>query len=241
MAIAFIFTASVSLTGQAMASGEAASTMSPDSALKTLKDGNARFVAGKSEHPRADSKRRKETVEGGQHPFAVVLACSDSREAVELIFDQGIGDLFVVRVAGNVSDTDEIGSIEYGAGHLNAPLLVVLGHTKCGAVTAVVKEEKVHGSIPELVDNIVPAVARARAKKIVGDVLIHEAIKMNVFQSIEDLFKRSGETRELVRSGKLKVVGAVYDLEKGTVDWLGEHPDQGKLTSTAVEGHEHHR
>jgi len=209
----------------------AASKLTPDEAIRQLKVGNARYVSGKITHPRQDSARRAE-VSKGQNPFAVILSCSDSREPVELLFDQGIGDLFVVRVAGNVADTDEIGSIEYGAGHLGSPVVVVLGHTKCGAVTAVVKGEKVHGSIPALVDNIIPAAkkakdaARSRAKT---EEIIEEAIKANVMQSIEDLFKKSSEVAELVEEKKLKVVGAVYNLDTGSIEWLGEHPDQSKL------------
>lgn len=211
------------------AAHSAAPAITPDQALKTLKDGNARYIAGKSLNLRRDAKRRAETVSGGQHPFAVILSCSDSREPVEILFDQGIGDLFVVRVAGNVADIDELGTMEYGADHLGAPLIVVLGHSKCGAVTAVVKGEHVHGNIPMLVDNIIPAAAKSKAKNLKGDDLIADAVKSNVMQSIEDTFKKSDALRERVAGGKLKIVGGVYDLEKGTVEWMGEHPDQARL------------
>lgn len=207
----------------------AAPSVTPDQALKNLKDGNARYTSGKSQAPRRDAKRRAETVSGGQHPFAIILSCADSREPVEILFDQGIGDLFVVRVAGNVADVDELGTMEYGADHLGSPLIVVLGHTKCGAVTAVVKGETVHGNIPALVDNIVPAAKKVKDKGVTGDAAIPEAIKANVMQSIEDTYKNSDILRERVAAGKLKIVGGVYDLEKGTVEWMGEHPDQGKL------------
>ncbi|MBI5816745.1 MAG: carbonic anhydrase [Nitrospinae bacterium] len=207
------------------------SAPSPDGALMLLKEGNDRYVSGKSTHPRQDAARRGEVAKG-QNPFAVILSCSDSREPVELIFDQGIGDLFIVRIAGNVADTDEIGSIEYGAGHLKSPLVVVLGHTKCGAVTAVVKGEKVHGSIPKLVDNIIPAAKKAKAAKLDAkstDEVVAEAIKTNVFQSIEDLLKKSGEVAELMKKGELKVIGAVYDIESGKIEWLGPHPEQARF------------
>jgi carbonic anhydrase len=218
-----------SATPAAGGAHSAAPAVTPDQALQNLKDGNARYVAGKSQNLRRDARRRAETVAGGQHPFAVVLSCSDSREPVEILFDQGIGDLFVVRVAGNVADVDELGTMEYGADHLGAPLIVVLGHSKCGAVTAVVKGEHVSGNIPQLVDNIIPAAAKSKAKNLTGDALIADAVKSNVMQSIEDTFKNSDVLRERVAGGKLRIVGGVYDLEKGAVEWLGEHPDQGKL------------
>src|SRR5688572_4328071 len=139
----------------------AATMLSGEDALTALKDGNTRYIAGKPIHPNQDAARRT-TVAKGQNPFATVLTCSDSRVPVELLFDQGLGDTFVVRVAGNVSDTDEVGSIEYGVGHLNTPLLVVMGHTSCGAVKAVLEGLQVHGSIPALVDNITPAIAQAK-------------------------------------------------------------------------------
>src|SRR5688572_3946938 len=110
-----------------------------DASLMLLKEGNARYASGKSQHPHLDAERRSSTVSQGQEPFATILACSDSRDPVELIFDRGVGDLFVVRVAGNVAGISELASVEYGVGHLNTPLLIVMGHTKCGAVTAVVK------------------------------------------------------------------------------------------------------
>ena len=222
-----------SATPAAGGAHSAAPAVTPDQALQNLKDGNARYVAGKSQNLRRDARRRAETVAGGQHPFAVVLSCSDSREPVEILFDQGIGDLFVVRVAGNVADVDELGTMEYGADHLGAPLIVVLGHSKCGAVTAVVKGEHVSGNIPQLVDNIIPAAAKSKAKNLQDDALIADAVKSNVMQSIEDTFKNSGVLSERVAAGKLKVIGGVYDLEKGTIEWLGEHSDQARLVGDA--------
>lgn len=242
LALSIISASVISFGGMAYASG-GESAVTPDQALANLKEGNARYVSGKSEHPRQDAKRRAETVSGGQHPFAIVLSCADSREPVEILFDQGIGDLFVIRVAGNVADIDELGTMEYGADHLGAPLIVVLGHTKCGAVTAVVKGESVHGNIPQLVDNIVPAAKKVKDKGVSGDSAIPEAIKANVMQAIEDTFKHSEILRGRVAAGKLRIVGGVYDLEKGSVEWLGEHPDQAKLAGAAPAasgGHHHH-
>jgi len=213
-----------------------ATSLTSADALQALQEGNSRYVAGSPAHPNQDAARRA-AVAAGQDPFVTVLACADSRVPVEVLFDQGIGDVFVVRVAGNVSDTDEVGTIEYGVGHLNTPLLVVLGHTGCGAVKAVLDGAEVHGSIPALVDNIVPAVERARVTAP-GAALFAQAVKLNVWQSIDDLFLQSAEVRELVRHGKLRVVGAVYDLASGSVEWLGAHPEQARLlTYTQGEGH----
>ncbi len=207
-----------------------ADELSPNDALARLTEGNARFVDGRMTFPNSDEQRREETLKA-QHPFAVVLTCSDSRVPVEYVFDQGIGDVFTIRVAGNVSDTDEIGTIEYGVEHLEAPLLVVMGHSSCGAVTAVVKGTKLGGELPGLVDNIRPAVraVRQRTPRPTGDALIAEAIKANVFQSMSDLFHNSEIVRERVQHDQLKVVGAIYDLSSGKVEWLGTHPEQKAL------------
>jgi carbonic anhydrase len=212
-----------------------------DEALVTLKEGNARFIAGESTFPNLDQDRRCFTTDGGQHPYVSVLSCADSRVPPELIFDAGIGDLFVVRVAGNVADTDEIGTLEYGAGHLGTPLIVVLGHTKCGAVTAVVNNASVHGSIPKLVDNIAPAVAEARAKfgGVTEARFVQYAIRANVFQSVKDVLSRSEEIRGLVSEGKVQIVGAVYDIHNGTIEWLGEHPQQTALLGAPAQPVDH--
>ena len=228
------------LLGAALLPASAATTLSSDQALQALKEGNARYVAGKPLHPNQDAARRT-SVATGQNPFVTVLSCADSRVPVELLFDQGIGDTFVVRVAGNVSDTDEVGTIEYGVGHLKTPLVVVLGHTGCGAVKAVLEGATVHGSIPALVDNIAPAVARAKAANpgASGAALLGAAVNANVWVSIDDLFQRSAEVRELVTSGNLKVVGAVYDLESGQISLLGSHPEQTRLLAyTSSASHE---
>jgi methyl-accepting chemotaxis protein len=210
--------------------GADAALPSPDEAIQRLTEGNTRYAAGKPQHPHQDAERRADAVKG-QNPFVSVLSCADSRVPVEVLFDQGIGDTFVVRVAGNVVDTDEIGTLEYGVGHLNTPLLVILGHTSCGAVKAVVEGAQVHGSIPALVDNIAPAVAQARAAHpdATGPALINAAVQANVWVAADDLFKRSAEVRQLVAAGKLKVVGAIYHLDSGEVKWLGPHPEQPRL------------
>lgn len=220
---------------EAAASAEVApdpdATGGADASLDRLRDGNSRYVLGESTFPRADASRRYETVSEGQHPFATILSCADSRVPPELIFDAGIGDLFVVRVAGNVADVDEIGTIEYGTEHLQTPVVVVMGHTACGAVTAVANGAELHGHLAELTNNIQPAVANARREnpKLTGERLVTQSIRWNVRQAQSDLIEHSETIRGLVSAGKLKVVGAIYDLHSGSVLWLGEHPDQASL------------
>jgi len=202
---------------------------SPDEVIKMLKEGNERFYTGKATYPHMDAARielaGKENQ--GNYAYATVLSCSDSRVPVELLFDTGVMDIFVVRVAGNVCDTDETGSIEYGLAHVNTPLLVVLGHTQCGAVTAVVhavhgEGHKLERNIPLLVDNIIPAVKRAmkQQKEAHGDAVIPFAIEENVWQAVDDLFMKSPAVRNIVKEGKAKVIGAIYDVGTGKVKWL---------------------
>lgn len=208
-----------------------AQSLSPEQAQRRLDDGNARFATGRSVNPRSDATRRHETAEQGQRPFATILTCADSRVPVERIFDQGLGDVFVVRVAGNICDNDEAATIEYGAGHLKTPLLVVMGHSQCGAVKAAVTEAPVEGQIRTIVDQIDPAVRSARQQNplLKGDALLDSAIQANVMHSIAELLGESEEIRGLVREDRLRVVGAVYDIAGGRVNWLGRHPDEKTL------------
>ena len=225
------------LLPQCTGGGQTARTESgaekPDAgqALALLKEGNQRFVQGKSMHPNtnADRLRQAGTENQADHAYATIITCSDSRVPVELIFDAGIMDVFVVRVAGNVCDVDEIGSIEYGMCHVHTPLLVILGHKQCGAVTAVFQALHGHGhalerNIPPLVDNIRPAVQRAADlhPEIHGQAIIPYAIEENVWQAMEDLFMNSPAVRDLVGKGRAKVVGAVYDVGNGKIEWLDE-------------------
>lgn len=194
----------------------------PQDALKRLKEGNLRYVAGTSTFPNLNAARRQDVTANGQHPIATVVGCSDSRCPVEFIFDQGIGDIFVVRVAGNVCANDEIGSIEFGVIHAGSPLCVVLGHSHCRAVTTVASNAEVHGSIPKLVEPINRPVAQARADlpdaSLAG--LVAHATKLNVLQAIADLKSGSPAIRQMEDEGKVMVVGAIYDIESGAVEWL---------------------
>lgn len=210
--------------------GECCQILSPRQALDRLKEGNRRFAEGKRVHPNQNPVYLK-TIAGSQHPFATVISCSDSRVPVEHIFDVGFGDLFVIRIAGNVCATDEVGSIEYGVQYLETPILVVLGHSNCGAVTAVVEEQDVSGNIPALVAPIGTAVETAIRENpdLSGEDLVPSAITANVCQALADLFLTSPIARQRVKDGKLEVVGAFYELETGQVKWLGRHPEQDRL------------
>lgn len=186
-----------------------------DSALTELKSGNDHHVAHRYQHPHETLERQRQLA-SAQNPHAEILSCSDSRVPPEIIFDQGLGDLFVVRVAGNVATDVELGSLEYGAEHLHVPLLVVLGHEHCGAVTAAVQGGKPEGHIGALVNLILPAVEKSRGMP--GD-LVENSVKTNVEMVVRQL-RSDPMLAELVHEGKLKVVGAVYSLETGAVTWL---------------------
>ena len=187
-----------------------------DSALARLKEGNTRFIEGKSVRPHQDLQRIKE-VSLGQNPFAIIVGCSDSRVPSEIIFDQGLGDLFIVRTAGQVSTFASWGSIEFGNAVLGANLIVVMGHTKCGAVAAACKIPDVPGHIVTLINAIKPAAQLA--KKQTGDE-VENAVKINVAMQVQQLQNLEPVLTKAVQNGKLKIVGAVYDLETGKVTFL---------------------
>ncbi|HEY2585365.1 MAG TPA: carbonic anhydrase [Tepidisphaeraceae bacterium] len=188
-----------------------------DQAFEWLKAGNARFVSGHPIHPHDNTGRRVELT-ASQHPYAIVLGCSDSRVPPPLVFDAGLGDLFEIRVAGNTADDSALASIEYAAEHLHAPLLVVLGHEKCGAVAATVdaakSSEKPAGHLSAIIDPIRPAVEKAKGEE--GD-LTTNAVKENVKNVVRVLEHSEPVLAEMVHSGHLKVVGAVYRLDTGEV------------------------
>ncbi|MCX5748883.1 MAG: carbonic anhydrase [Candidatus Saganbacteria bacterium] len=201
----------------------AEANISRDAALKLLKDGNRRFADMKLLHPNLNSERLKETAANGQKPFAVVLACSDSRVPVESLFDRGIGDIFVVRVAGNIaSDSSVIGSVEYGLEHLHVPLLVILGHSDCGAVKAAVSDAKVSGHVVEIKNIISSVVGRVRKKQpsIEGEDLLNAVIKANVLETKQNLLAKSSEISSLFGKKEIKIVTAIYDIRSGKVKWF---------------------
>jgi carbonic anhydrase len=212
----------LSMTGAselAFAAGEEPSPKTPDEALKRLLAGNKRFVEGNPQNPRRDSVRRIKTAEG-QKPFAIILTCADSRLSPEVIFDQGLGDLFVVRVAGNTaSDPILVGSIEYSVLTFGSVLLMVLGHTDCGAVKAaievVTKGETLPGELNSVVEPIVPAVQAVQSQP--ADQLVDAAIDENVKLTRRGL-GQIPTFSDAVQSGKLEIVGYEYQLKTGKVD-----------------------
>lgn len=185
-----------------------------DAAWQKLKDGNLRYVAGQLTHPNQTSTRR-EQVAKGQKPFAVILSCADSRVGPEVIFDQGLGDLFVVRVAGNILDNAGLGSIEYAVEHLGASLIVVLGHEKCGAVAAAVGGGHAPGHVHSIVKALEPAVAASKSQ---GGDAVDNAVRSNVQLVSKQLASAVPILSERTKTGKVKVVGARYDLDTGAVE-----------------------
>jgi len=180
--------------------------------LTMLMDGNKRFVEKKRQNPNQDFARITEVAKG-QQPFACILSCADSRVPPEIIFDQGFGDLFVCRVAGNIVTPEETGSEEYGTLVLGAKVLMVLGHERCGAVKAAIDGGKLPGQIGSLVEAILPAVKKSEGQP--GDRL-ENAVKANVLMQVDKL-KASPVIADLVKEKKLMVVGAYYDLDTATV------------------------
>lgn len=185
--------------------------------LGKLLDGNKRFISGGLSKKDLGDARRKELTKG-QHPFATVLSCSDSRVPPELVFDQGLGDIFIVRVAGNVLEPTTLGSIEYGVEHLHTPLLVILGHEQCGAVKATLElSGEPEGNIGAILKKIMPAVKKAKEAKKDKDSTLQLAVQENVKNTYKDVMK-SHIVEELVHKGELKVVAAEYYLSSGKVE-----------------------
>jgi carbonic anhydrase len=194
--------------------------LAPEEAMSRLMAGNARYVAAKATHPNGDAARRR-LVAGAQHPFATVLACADSRVAPELIFDQGLGDLFVVRVAGNVVDDAVLASIEYSVIHLGSTLVMALGHERCGAVKATADALDGHGS-PEDADTRIGALAAliapaVRAVPADAPDRVDAAVSLNAAQAAAEIFAGSRPLRARVLAGQIKIVAARYDLDDGRV------------------------
>jgi carbonic anhydrase len=193
--------------------------ISPDEAFARLKRGNRRYVDGGMVGQDFGTERK--TLAGGQNPYACILSCADSRVAPEFVFDSGLGDLFVVRVAGNFAEEDGIASFEYAVKFLGAPLLVVLGHEKCGAVDSAIKVVKdgadLPGHLPHLVSHIIPAVKTAMGEP--GDLLVN-SIRENVLANVAKLKTASPVLSDYVSSGKVNVVGGIYHLRDGQVEWV---------------------
>ena len=190
-------------------------SVNPDAALGKLKEGNARFVASQLSSAKPHAARRQETAKA-QNPFAIVVACADSRTAPEIVFDANIGDLFVIRTAGNLVDDHALGSIEYAVEHLGPRLVVVLGHQRCGAVTAALAGGTAPGHIQSLVRDILPAVAAAKGKP--GD-----ATDNAISENARLIAARIGNEVELGELKKeIRTVSAVYNFDSGRVEWAKE-------------------
>ncbi len=192
------------------------STVTAEQAKQMLIEGNRRYTGGAANHPHQSAERRAE-VAGGQHPFAVLLSCADSRVPPEVFFDQGIGDLFVIRNAGNIVDDVVLGSMEYAVEHLGTPLIVVLGHTRCGAVTATVQGGEAPGHIGSIVETIQPAVEASKGAQ--GDAVLNVTLA-NVKLTVETIRNSQPILAHAVEHNGLAVVGALYHLESGEVEFL---------------------
>jgi carbonic anhydrase len=214
--------------------------MTPDEALQALLDGNQRYVANRPRHPHQRATHRRH-VAAGQHPFAVVLGCADSRVPPEIILDEGIGDLFVVRTAGHIVDDAVIGSIEFAIAHFGSPLVLVLGHERCGAVKAAAdavaqgihERDGAAGHIGSVVEAIVPAVERVASpidrgamgngpggtvSAAVADDLLDMAVRSNVQMAVDQLRTDEPILAGAIRTGTLRIVGAHYQMEDGVID-----------------------
>lgn len=190
-------------------------TLTAAEALARLLEGNRRFAAAKTLHPHQDATRRSEVL-AGQNPFAVILTCSDSRVPPEILFDQGIGDLFVIRTAGNVVDKVGLGSIEYAVAHLGVRLVVVLGHQHCGAVKAACADGEAEGHIASIVKIIQTSVEKARESEAVED-LPAAVVDLNARHVADRLRENEPVLQPLAAAGQVSIIAARYDLDTGNV------------------------
>ncbi len=205
----------VGLAGLVFAADHPVPSLDPEAALAKLKEGNGRFVSSEVSTGKPTAAKRAETAQS-QHPFAVILACADSRTSPEIVFDEGIGDLFVIRTAGNLVDDHALGSIEYAVEHLGVRLIVVLGHERCGAVTAALASATAPGHIESLVHDIQPAVKAVKGQP--GNAL-DLAIAENA-RLMGAKIRSDAHLGELAK--EVRVISAVYDLDTGKVEWI-EH------------------
>lgn len=198
-------------------------------ALERLREGNQRFASNVSALEAWSSHTKREELVAGQEPFAIILGCSDSRVPAEIVFDQGLGDLFVIRVAGNIVAPSQIGSVEFAVSLFDTRLVVVLGHTKCGAVVATIDEltrgkDSPSKNISSIVDRVKPAVQGLISTELKHDALVREAVRANVRASANHLRHGSEIIETLIETDDLLVVGAEYSLETGIVDFFDGVP-----------------
>ena len=203
-----------------------------DEALERLREGNRRFVSDVRSHENLTNEARRSELASGQEPFAIILGCSDSRVPAEIVFDQGLGDLFVIRVAGNIVAPSQIGSVEFAAERAGARLVVVLGHSQCGAILATLDElqrptEKHSRNLRSIVDRISPSVEALLSTDLKHDrdELVRQAVRANVRASANQLRHGSEIVEELIQNDGLCVVGAEYSLETGVVEFFDAQSD----------------
>jgi carbonic anhydrase len=194
-------------------------TVAPAEAISKLKEGNGRYAGGNLQHPGQTAERRVELAKS-QHPFAIIVSCSDSRVPPEIVFDQGLGDLFVVRVAGNVIDDHALGSIEYAVDHLGVRLIVVLGHQSCGAVQAAKETIAAKGKAPAHIQSLVTAIRPAVEATVSGD--LEATVKANVKDVVRALRSSTPILKAKVDSGDVRVIGGYYSLDTGAASFLDE-------------------
>jgi carbonic anhydrase len=206
--------------------------ISASEALALLREGNRRFVAEVRSVDNTSSRTRRRELASGQEPFAIILGCSDSRVPAELVFDQGLGDLFVIRVAGNIVAPSQVGSVEFAAERFGTRLVVVLGHSSCGAILATVEElgrptQDQSRNLRSIVDRIRPSVEPLLATELKHqpDALVHEAVRANIRASVSHLRHGSEVLEQLIARDGLLVVGAEYSLETGAVDFFDAPPE----------------
>jgi carbonic anhydrase len=205
------------------------SIISGTAALERLREGNRRFATNTCRIGRLATQERREELIAGQHPFAIILGCSDSRAPAEILFDQGLGDLFVIRVAGNIVAPSQVGSVEFAAERFGTRLVVVMGHSSCGAVAATIEAVKHPGgsasqNVRSIVERIRPAVEPLVQTALEGAALERAAIRANVLAAANHLRNGSVILERLIREHELLVVGAEYDLESGVVDFFDGVP-----------------
>ena len=200
-------------------------------ALEHLREGNRRFVSGMRRNATLTNPTRRSELAAGQEPFAIVLGCSDSRVPAEIVFDQGLGDLFVIRVAGNIVASSQIGSVEFAAERFSTPLVVVLGHSRCGAVLATLEElmrpkENQSRNLRSILDRVRPSVEALLATELRhdADTLVRQAVRANVRVSANHLRQGSEVLEQLIEKEELVVVGAEYSVETGIVDFFDGVP-----------------
>ncbi len=201
--------------------------ISAKEALDRLREGNGRFVADVRARETLTSQARRNALAAGQEPFAIILGCSDSRVPAEIVFDQGLGDLFVIRIAGNIVAESQVGSVEFAAARFGTPLVVVLGHSQCGAILATLEELQQQANHPSrnlrsIVDRVRPSVEALLATELRHDreALIRQAVRANIRASVDHLRHGSEILERLIQEGKLLVAGAEYSLETGVVDFF---------------------